>query len=263
MNGSFAASIRAGACRAFTGLVLLTACATSWAVPAFTLNPSAVGLTGGSVTADTINVADFASVKFDNAGGFTETGLLSVIGFQSGDFPFVAAPGLNSTYGLYFSFSGTGSSTGTLGNVTAGTFSALDFTLWGYSGTASFGIDGSNNPFTTASGQVALASGSLVEGTVTSVSGAFPVTSAAATTSFTVAPGQAGFFESPSTFYNLALASFINYGGQISAISNGFVIRNGAGTVTFGASPVPEPESYALLLAGLGIVGFVVRRRQA
>jgi hypothetical protein len=28
-------------------------------------------------------------------------------------------------------------------------------------------------------------------------------------------------------------------------------------------APVPEPQTYALLLAGLGVVGFVARRRQA
>jgi hypothetical protein len=27
-------------------------------------------------------------------------------------------------------------------------------------------------------------------------------------------------------------------------------------------TPVPEPESYAMLVAGLGVLGFVSRRRQ-
>lgn len=32
--------------------------------------------------------------------------------------------------------------------------------------------------------------------------------------------------------------------------------------VEFNAAPIPEPETYAMLLAGLGLLGFVARRRQ-
>jgi hypothetical protein len=32
--------------------------------------------------------------------------------------------------------------------------------------------------------------------------------------------------------------------------------------VAMGVSPIPEPETYALMLAGLGVVGFVARRRR-
>ena len=37
----------------------------------------------------------------------------------------------------------------------------------------------------------------------------------------------------------------------------------GSATLTFSAAAVPEPESYALMLGGLGIVGFLARRRKA
>ncbi|UJP00688.1 MAG: FxDxF family PEP-CTERM protein [Nitrosomonas sp.] len=33
--------------------------------------------------------------------------------------------------------------------------------------------------------------------------------------------------------------------------------------VEFNVTPVPEPETYAMLLAGLGLIGFTVRRRKA
>lgn len=36
---------------------------------------------------------------------------------------------------------------------------------------------------------------------------------------------------------------------------------DGAGSIVY--APVPEPESYAMLLAGLGLVGFAARRRRA
>jgi hypothetical protein len=33
-------------------------------------------------------------------------------------------------------------------------------------------------------------------------------------------------------------------------------------TTLYSLAPVPEPETYALLIAGLGLVGFSARRRQ-
>ncbi|MCV2369547.1 FxDxF family PEP-CTERM protein [Roseateles oligotrophus] len=40
-------------------------------------------------------------------------------------------------------------------------------------------------------------------------------------------------------------------------------ISGGAYTLTSTLQPIPEPTTYALLLAGLGVVGFVARRRNA
>ena len=48
-------------------------------------------------------------------------------------------------------------------------------------------------------------------------------------------------------------------------VANGALSNNGGiglDNVGFGAAPVPEPETYALLLAGLGAVGVAVRRQK-
>jgi hypothetical protein len=37
---------------------------------------------------------------------------------------------------------------------------------------------------------------------------------------------------------------------------------SGGGTVLFTAAPVPEPETYAMFLAGLGLIGVLSRRRK-
>lgn len=46
--------------------------------------------------------------------------------------------------------------------------------------------------------------------------------------------------------------------GIPKAPTQGFV-----GSVTFNVTPVPEPETYAMLFAGLGLLGVVARRRKA
>ena len=54
-----------------------------------------------------------------------------------------------------------------------------------------------------------------------------------------------------------------NYGGTVTSVvfyggSEGPAVDN----FTFSTTAVPEPESYAMLLAGLGLIGATVRRRK-
>jgi hypothetical protein len=70
------------------------------------------------------------------------------------------------------------------------------------------------------------------------------------------------------------LGSGLNYGSRVvSALDNGQFVDvqlnanaisaiSGEGRIGFGGSltPVPEPETWAMMLAGLGLIGFAVRR---
>ncbi|MES3012564.1 MAG: flocculation-associated PEP-CTERM protein PepA [Pseudomonadota bacterium] len=238
------------------------------ATPPFTFNPAAVGLAGAAFTADNVSISDYSLVR-STGTTFTETGFLAVTGFQLGDNSALIVPGLNTTYGLYVKFDGTGTSTTSsnpLTTATSGSFSTLSFTLYGYNGSATFGIDGSGNPFETAAGEIVLATGSLQPGgnfvSTNPAQGSF-FANAGATLSFNVDPARAGFFAAPNPFYGMALTSFTNTPSNVVPFDGGFRVIKGGGTINFVAVPaVPEPETYALLLAGLGAIGFVARRRR-
>lgn len=255
--------------RTAVAAALLVAGASASALPQFTLNPGAVtpALAGTTFTGDNILISDFSTVTFDGLGGFSDSGFLSVSAIQLGGSTFTPT-GLNSTYGLYFKFSGAG--TTNVGDPrfvpTIGSFTSLTYQLYGYNGPASFGFSG-NTPTETASGEVLLASGSLISGnavTVPTGDGSTFTPSAAAKLNFTVTPGQEAFFVNPNPFYDLAFAAFTNTTTQVEPFAGGFRIRQGGGAINFAATtPVPEPETYALMLAGLAAIGFVALRRRA
>jgi hypothetical protein len=103
------------------------------------------------------------------------------------------------------------------------------------------------------------ASGSLISGGTGTING---LPGAAATVSF-VPTANSAFFANPNaaSFYTTALTSFINAEGTVTPTASGFMIDNGGGSLHF-AVPIPEPETYALMLAGLAVVGFIARRRR-
>jgi hypothetical protein len=241
----------------------------------FTLNPpgSTPPLAGTAVRADNIIVSDFSTVRLTGPS-FSDSGFLAVQSFQLGGTTIPAA-GLNSTYGLFFEFSGTGTTTAAnpATTPTFGQFSSLNYTLYGYNGpAATFGFDGSDNPTTSvgAASRVALATGSLLPGAGQSSVGTTPQTPsfnafASANLSFLPTAAAGTFFQNPTPFYNVAVSSFINSPSQVSALISGFAggfkITQGGGSVNF-TSPVPEPETYALFLAGLAAIGWTARRRR-
>jgi len=264
---------------AVAGALVVLCASASAALAPFTLTPSGVGLKGAQFTADNILISDYATVRFGDGNSFTETGFLAISGVESGG-NILSPSGLNTStstgYGMYIKFTGAGSTSG--GNpstgFTSGTFNSLSYELYGYNGApATFGFDASNTPTQNASGAVLLANGSLVPGTGTvqtapanDGAGGFRP-SAGAQLTFAAASGTSGFFTTPAPFYTLAVASFTNTATQVTRFNTdagaGFKISQGGGSFNFITTPVPEPETYALMLAGLFAVGFVARRRRS
>lgn len=82
--------------------------------------------------------------------------------------------------------------------------------------------------------------------------------------------GSSGFFDIWSSCGDtMSIDFFADFNtnvktSQFSTIADGFgLTSNHDGSATFAVTAIPEPATYAMLLAGLGLVGFAARRRAA
>lgn len=248
--------------RTLLAAALAATSASAFALPEFTWDPSKAGLNGSAFTADNLLISNYSSILFGANNTFTESGYLAISAAQLGGSSVVPA-GLNTDYGFYIKFEGTGTLTqggDPTSTPTWGTLDTLTYTLYGYNGTASFAVDTTTGVASeTAAGEVALASGSLEWGTVGTIPAGGGAFNPSANAGLNITWNVDGF---AIPTYQLGLTSFANTTSQVSLLpgGTGFVITQGGGAINF-AQPVPEPSTYAMLISGLAAVGFVARRR--
>lgn len=92
--------------------------------------------------------------------------------------------------------------------------------------------------------------------------GGFACAEAISKGTFAVLSGSSYFFGFDVTLNSGSFLTSFYEGGHIGA---GYANASGEGSsygITSHVAPIPEPETYAMLLAGLGLLGFHARRRK-
>ena len=259
--------------RLFAAGALAAAASTPALAQTFTVNEGVVpGATQNTVTADRISFNYAAMIdqtlvgsSYDGNDPFTESGYLTKASFANAGA--AVASQLNAVgaggYGIYGLFTINGTAAAQDGGILA-TFQNATLSLF---------VDPGQNTSFSFSGNTAAAGGTtsddMLLATYTLQQGVAHVFGGLANGDFdtllnmTLTPFGQTFFNSPSPFYAIE-----NFGGNTQTISGASLTSSfvatatGAGTELF-IAPIPEPETYALMLAGLGAVGFVARRRKA
>ena len=75
--------------------------------------------------------------------------------------------------------------------------------------------------------------------------------------SLAVTPSPFAMFDAPYAVYSVTDVYKLHADGFLTGAA-----VNGAYAGTFTLSPTPEPETYAMFMAGLGLMGFIARRRK-
>jgi hypothetical protein len=228
--------------------------------------------TSGAFTFNNMVISQYSAIDI-TAGSthFTDTGFINLAFFSNNGVPTGAPqaglPGGGTPYSLYLSFTAAG--TQTAGVPSTGFFTSMTYSLLAAPGITTF-VDSNNDGIFEVVGAptVTLATGSLLGSGSTSLTGTPPnlLPAASLTATFVPNPAFAGFFVNPNASQVQALsAAFTNTGSVITQFDLGggnfrLSVNGGGGNATFAA--IPEPDTYGMLLAGLGLFGYIARRRK-